>query len=126
MTHIMTRDSVEKLSCAEEERLVEPYIRDQLRGVKLSAFLKHLDSCESCREELEIYYMIDTGLKQLDRSGDLGPMDIAGSLKQKVAASHAKMHFLRNLYIGSVAVYTLTVMAIVMTMLLQIRVWIFK
>ena len=50
------------MTCQEAERLVTPYIRDELAGDELEAFLNHIDECPNCREELEIYFMVDVGL----------------------------------------------------------------
>ncbi len=38
--------------------MVMPYINHQLDEVQLEQFLKHIKSCSSCREELEIYYTV--------------------------------------------------------------------
>ena len=41
-------------SCREIEKMVMPYINHQLDEVQLEQFLKHIKSCSSCREELEL------------------------------------------------------------------------
>ena len=41
------------MRCSEAERKVLPYIRDELDGDELAAFLRHVDSCPACREELD-------------------------------------------------------------------------
>ncbi len=76
------------MTCREAERLVTPYIQDKLSGDELEAFLEHLEHCRNCQEELEIYFMVDVGLKQLDtgsgtliswahcRSGSLSHMPV--------------------------------------------------
>lgn len=69
-------------SCREIEKMVMPYINHQLDEVQLEQFLKHIKSCSSCREELEIYYTVSLGLRQLD-SGS-GVYDIAGSLEESM------------------------------------------
>ena len=69
------------MTCQEAERLVTPYIRDELSGDELEAFLNHIDECPNCREELEIYFMVDVGLKQLDNGS--GTYDIAGDLENR-------------------------------------------
>lgn len=33
------------MTCQEAERLVTPYIRDELSGDELEAFLNHIDEC---------------------------------------------------------------------------------
>ena len=64
-------------SCREIEKMVMPYINHQLDEVQLEQFLKHIKSCSSCREELEIYYTVSLGLRQLD-SGSGVYADAAG------------------------------------------------
>ena len=44
------------MRCSEAERKVLPYIRGELDGDTLADFLKHVDSCPACREELEKWY----------------------------------------------------------------------
>ena len=74
-----------------------------------------------CQEELEIYFMVDVGLKQLDR--DSGAFDIAGALKEKIEDSYARVGRLRLLKTLGCAVRTLQVMAVAVTVLLQFRLW---
>lgn len=69
-------------SCREIEKMVMPYINHQLDEVQLEQFLKHIKSCSSWQEELEIYYTVSLGLRQLD-SGS-GVYDIAGSLEESM------------------------------------------
>ncbi len=64
------------VTCQEAEHLVTPYINDELTGDETEAFLAHIESCRNCQEELEIYFMVDVGLKQLDKG--YGTFDIAG------------------------------------------------
>ena len=55
------------MTCKEAENLVIPYIRHELDDdVRMEEFLDHIDSCENCREELEIYYTVEAGIRQLD------------------------------------------------------------
>ena len=61
------------MTCREAERLVTPYIQDKLSGDELEAFLEHLEHCRNCQEELEIYFMVDVGLKQLDTGSGTFP-----------------------------------------------------
>ena len=44
-----------EMTCKEAERMVTPYINDELDGDELQAFLAHLENCSNCQEELEIY-----------------------------------------------------------------------
>ena len=54
------------MTCVEAEKMVVPYMKDELSPTELEDFLDHIHTCENCREELEIHYMVDVGLKKLD------------------------------------------------------------
>ena len=44
------------MTCREAQKLVMPYINKEISDEDLAEFLKHIDSCEECREELEILF----------------------------------------------------------------------
>ncbi len=111
------------MTCQEAERLVTPYIRDELSGDELEAFLAHLENCRNCQEELEIYFMVDVGLKQLD-SGS-GTFDIIGTLQKRIEESYAKVRRMWAFRTIRYAVATLCAMAVAVTVLLQLRIWFF-
>ena len=47
--------------------MVMPYIDGRLdEEEKLEDFLSHVNECPACREELEIYFTVYVGLRQLD------------------------------------------------------------
>ena len=109
------------MTCREAERLVMPYINGELTDAELAEFLKHIDTCEDCREELEIHYMVDVGLKKLDEAD--GTYDIVGDLKRKVAESYRTLRHISIFQITTYAVTTLGGMALVVMILLQLRIW---
>lgn len=111
------------MTCQEAERLVTPYIRDELSGDELEAFLNHIDECPNCREELEIYFMVDVGLRQLDNGS--GTYDIAGDLERKIEDSYLKVSHMWMFRIFRYAVNTLGAMAMAVMVLLQFRIWFF-
>ena len=51
------------MTCREAERLVMPYINGSITDEELKEFLKHIETCEECREELEIYFTVDVGIR---------------------------------------------------------------
>ena len=68
------------MTCVEAEKMVVPYMKDELSPTELEDFLDHIKTCDNCREELEIHYMVDVGLKKLDEAD--GTYDIVGDLKR--------------------------------------------
>lgn len=53
------------MTCREAERLVTPYIQDKLSGDELEAF-RASGTLPQLSGRIEIYFMVDVGLKQLD------------------------------------------------------------
>lgn len=109
------------MTCQEAQRMVTPYINDELTGDELEAFLDHVDGCKNCQEELEIYFMVDVGLKQLDKGS--GTFDIAGALERKIEDSYGKVSRMWLVRTLKYAVNTLASMALIVTVLLQFRIW---
>lgn len=109
------------MTCVEAEKMVVPYMKDELSQTELEDFLNHIKTCDNCREELEIHYMVDVGLKKLDEAD--GTYDIVGDLKRKVAESYRTLRHISIFQITTYAVTTLGGMALVVMILLQLRIW---
>ena len=109
------------MTCKEAELLVIPYIRGELDDETLQEFLDHVDSCPECREELEIYFTVDVGIRQLD--SETGTYNIKGALEAALEESRDHLQTLRFMKIIRYSVTTLCVMALFVTLLLQIRIW---
>ena len=54
------------MNCQEAERLVTSYIHGELDEDTLEEFLEHIETCENCQEELDIYFTVDCGYRLLD------------------------------------------------------------
>lgn len=54
------------MNCREVQNHFIPFIDDQLSIPDLEAFLKHMESCENCREEYDVYYTMIMGMRYLD------------------------------------------------------------
>ena len=106
------------MTCMEAEKMVIPYINDQLSVTELEDFIEHI---KTCREELEIHYMVDVGLKKLDEAD--GTYDIVGDLKRKLESSEAVLRRFFTFQVARYAVSTLMAMALVVIFLLQLRIW---
>lgn len=78
------------MTCKEAERLVIPYIHHQLDDDTMSEFLEHIEVCPNCKEELEIYYTVEAGIRQLDK--DTGHYNIKGDMEADLQASRQRLH----------------------------------
>ena len=109
------------MTCKEAESLVMPYIKNELTDEELFEFLEHIEHCPECREELEIYFTVDVGIRQLD--SETGNNNIKGALETAIEQSRERLEAVRLVKIVRYAVSTLSVMALIITVLLQCRIW---
>jgi len=54
------------MTCIETQKNMKSFIVDRLDTTQLEEFLIHIRSCQSCREDLEVYYTIFESIKLLD------------------------------------------------------------
>ncbi len=109
------------MTCREAEKMVVPYINDELTIDELDEFLEHVEYCDNCMEELEIHYMVDVGLRKLDEEDTV--YDIVGELQRKLEGSAMRLQRFFSFQVTKYAVGTLMSMALIVSILLQIRIW---
>jgi hypothetical protein len=54
------------MTCLEAQGLTTPFLNDKLDLPKLEEFLDHVNHCDDCKEELEVYYILFASMKLLD------------------------------------------------------------
>ena len=59
------------MNCQKAQSMVLNFINNQLDKEETREFIEHIRGCKDCWEELEIYYVMLIGLKQLDEGGEL-------------------------------------------------------
>ncbi len=110
------------MTCREAERLVLPFIHYELDDETAAQFLEHVEHCADCREELEIYYTVEEGIRQLDdENTDIS--DIKGAMEEDIMASRQRLYTIRLMNIVRYAADTLIVMGVTVMLLLQFRLW---
>ena len=111
------------MTCKEAESLVMPYIRHEIDIQEMEDFLEHIDGCENCREELEIYYMVEEGIRQLDSDTDTDRDNIKGDMEADIITSRQQIYRVHLLSALRYAADTLIAMSLVVMFLLQMRIW---
>ena len=69
----------------EAQSYIMPFIEDKIPEAKQEDFVLHMNSCPKCREELEIYYTLMVGMKQIDSKQEIATdfsSDLALRLKK--------------------------------------------
>lgn len=76
------------MDCREAQSMIVPFIEDKLSIEQKEAFLEHIEHCSSCYDELEVYFIVYSGLKQLDAdTPDIS--DFKGELKRYIEVQKA-------------------------------------
>lgn len=78
------------MTCFEAQSLIIKYLNNDLKDDEMAEFLSHIDECSDCSEELEIYYTLITGMRQLEEDREL-TANFALGLKKKIAASKSRL-----------------------------------
>jgi len=71
------------MTCLEAQSNIIAYIDGNLEKDKKIEFLRHIQYCEECKEELDIYYTMIEGMRQLDQNETL-TKDFSKALDKKI------------------------------------------
>lgn len=78
------------MDCKEYEKLIPDYIEQRMDFQELKVFDEHTRSCQSCREELEIQFLVSAGMARLEE-GD--SFDLQRELKDRMDTAVRELHF---------------------------------
>lgn len=78
------------ISCMEAQGMITSFIGDTLDSKQLEQFLHHINHCEDCEEELEVYFTLLTGMKQLDEDKNLSP-DFHIALRNRIRKAEERV-----------------------------------
>lgn len=59
------------MTCFEAQSLITPFINETLDDDKLEQFLDHINTCDSCWDDLDVYFTLLNGMKQLDENKNI-------------------------------------------------------
>lgn len=83
------------MNCKETEKYIAKFINDSLDEDEMDAFIKHVEKCAACKEELTIQYLVSIGMNRLEEGGTF---DLRGELDNKLFKNAAKIKFHRQKY----------------------------
>jgi hypothetical protein len=96
------------MTCIQAQSLITPFINNNLNLKETEEFLKHIDSCQKCREELEFYFVLLTAMKQLDEDKNLSN-DFHVEFIKKLERSREKILHAKYKYFRKKAILLLTI-----------------
>ena len=59
------------MTCLEAQSNIMAFIEGRLPEDQIEDFVRHMNYCPNCFEELEIYYTLIVGMRQLDDNTEL-------------------------------------------------------
>lgn len=57
------------MNCMEARRMVTPFIKRELPDKEAEQFLRHIEHCSDCMDEMDIYFTVYKALDMLDFEG---------------------------------------------------------
>ena len=84
------------MKCHDVQRMISGFIEEKLTDEQLEGFLEHIENCQDCYDELEVYYMITIGLMQLDED-HTGTMDLKKNLKDFISEQNKELYMRKRL-----------------------------
>ena len=85
------------IDCRQAETLVARYIKHTLSTDELEEFLDHIETCPSCYDELETYFIVHEAMQQLDEKEDGTVLDFKKLLEQEIRRSRRSIRQKRGL-----------------------------
>lgn len=110
------------MDCKEAQEWVVPFVKKELPKEKLEAFLHHIRNCKECREELEIYYTVNTYVESLDRDW-FTTYNLKGAFEAELRDAAAKIRIMHALSLLKDLVTGLAIIGIVIVAALQLQSW---
>ncbi len=75
------------MTCKEAEKMIPCFLQDDLDTEELREFMEHIESCDECREELSIQFLVMEGMTRLEEGN---VFDLQNELKYRMdMAGHA-------------------------------------
>ena len=78
------------MNCQNAQSMVLNFINNKIDKEETKAFIEHVRDCKDCWEELEIYYVMLVGLKQLDEGEELAA-DFRKKLQNEVESRYVEI-----------------------------------
>ena len=86
------------MDCTKAESMVGRYINKSLSPEELELFLNHMETCSSCYDELETYFIVNEAIQQLNDTEDGDSLDFKELLESDLRKSrrYIKIWKLKN------------------------------
>ena len=103
------------MKCSEFSGLVPSFLNDSLDDTSLREFLEHYDSCQGCREELEIQFLIE---KVFNEMAVTDGINLQKDLPEYIGRERKLLKYRSRLTSAAVLMELTAVIALVLTAIL--------
>lgn len=100
------------MKCKEAEKLISPFISDEIQTKDLEDFLVHIEGCEQCLEELSIQYLVEVGMHRLEEGG---AFDLQNELNGRLALAGKRVKLRNFLFRLLYAMEISAILAVIIT-----------
>lgn len=91
------------MDCRETQSHIIPFIEGKLNDEDTKALISHIKQCNDCYDELEVYFIVLSGAKQLDSDNTAEDIsDFKGELQRYIAEREALVIKHKNRHVRNV------------------------
>ena len=109
------------MKCEEALTKIEAYINHTLNGRELEEFLEHVESCSSCYEELETYFIVHEAMLQLNEEEEEAVLDLRHLLEQDITKSRHYIYKKKAVRAISVLLFMILIVAVIVFVVFAVR-----
>lgn len=109
------------MNCRAAEGMVTRYINHTLSMDELEEFLEHVESCSSCYEELETYFIVHEAMLQLNEEEEEAVLDLRHLLEQDITKSRHYIYKKKAVRAISVLLFMILIVAVVVFVVFAVR-----
>ena len=80
--------------CREWQKMIPGFLNDTLENQEMEGFIKHVQACEDCYEELEIMFMLSIGLQELNEDRNIS-YNFSQLLENKIIEAEIRFERIR-------------------------------
>lgn len=77
------------MDCLESQKKIRAFIDEKMDSRETLEFIKHVQGCKDCMDELSIEYLVMFGVKQLDSDSSIS-FNLDEELKEKLESQKRK------------------------------------
>ena len=108
------------MDCKEVQKNIAAFLNGDLHGKDAERFLNHIESCEECKEELSIQYLVREGTARLEGGGSF---ELSRDLDELISDSY---RLISNQRRAALIIYSLEFISMIAVIFILVLVFMSK